>query len=83
MNNVRYFVHFKGELYQLIGYARHSETLEELVVYQALYGARELWVRPRKLFFGKVTRDGMTMDRFREVSEEEMQCLLQKQKEII
>ncbi|CDD81679.1 putative uncharacterized protein [Bacteroides sp. CAG:462] len=83
MNNVRYFVHFKGGLYQLIGYARHSETLEELVVYQALYGARELWVRPRKLFFGKVTRDGMTMDRFREVSEEEMQCLLQKQKEII
>ena len=53
MNNVRYFVHFKGGLYQLIGYARHSETLEELVVYQALYGARELWGPSAEAFLWK------------------------------
>ena len=58
----KYYRHFKGGLYQLIGTAKDSETLEEMVVYQALYGERQLWVRPAAMFFGKVERDGKEMD---------------------
>ncbi|MBI3019977.1 MAG: DUF1653 domain-containing protein, partial [Parcubacteria group bacterium] len=46
--------HYKGNEYEVLGVARHSETLEELVVYRALYGARDLWVRPLKMFSEKV-----------------------------
>ncbi len=44
------YKHYKGNEYRVIGVAKHSETLEELVVYQALYGERDLWVRPRAIF---------------------------------
>jgi hypothetical protein len=44
------YQHYRGNLYQVIGLSRHSETLEELVVYQALYGNYGLWVRPFKMF---------------------------------
>ena len=44
----REFRHFKGNLYRLEGFAKDSETLEEMVVYRALYGERGLWVRPAK-----------------------------------
>jgi hypothetical protein len=47
----RTFRHFKGNLYRLEGFAKDSETLEEMVVYRALYGERGLWVRPAKMFF--------------------------------
>ena len=57
--------HFKGNEYRVLGMARHSETLEEMVVYRALYGDGGLWVRPAKMFFEKVTRDGVTQPRFR------------------
>ena len=83
MEKTQYFVHFKGGLYKLIGFARHSETLEDFVVYQALYGAHEIWVRPRNLFFSKVISQGIEIERFKEITEEEMVCLLQKQKENI
>ena len=63
----KYFRHFKGSLYKFIGLAKDSETLEEMVVYQALYGERQLWVRPAAMFFGKVERDGKKMERFQEV----------------
>ncbi|MCI8649351.1 MAG: DUF1653 domain-containing protein [Anaerotruncus sp.] len=56
--------HFKGGEYEVIGLARHSETLEELVVYRALYGQQELWVRPLEMFLGTVERDGQTLERF-------------------
>lgn len=75
----RYFVHFKGGLYKLIAIAHHSETMEELVVYQALYGTCKTWVRPINLFFSKVVVQGVEIERFREVTKEEMLCLLQKQ----
>ena len=42
--------HYKGNEYEVIGVARHSETLEELVIYRALYGDHGLWVRPRAMF---------------------------------
>ena len=63
----KYYRHFKGGLYKFIGLAKDSETLEEMVVYQALYGERQMWVRPAEMFFGKVERDGKVMERFQEV----------------
>ena len=68
----RTFRHFKGNLYRLEGFAKDSETLEEMVVYRALYGERGLWVRPAKMFFETVKRDGKTMKRF-ELAENEKQ----------
>ncbi len=62
--------HFKGKLYRVIGTARHSETLEELVVYKALYkhekfGKGALFVRPKKMFLEKVLVDGKEVPRFK------------------
>ena len=56
--------HFKGNEYEVIGVAKHSETLEELIVYRALYGARGLWVRPKVMFFEEIERDGKVIKRF-------------------
>lgn len=56
--------HFKGNEYEVIGTARHSETLEEMVVYRALYGEFGLWVRPASMWNETVTRDGVTYRRF-------------------
>ena len=61
--------HYKGQLYQVIALARHSETLEELVVYQTLYGDFGMWVRPAALFFGKLEYNGKQVDRFTWVSQ--------------
>ncbi|HTL47390.1 MAG TPA: DUF1653 domain-containing protein [Verrucomicrobiae bacterium] len=61
--------HYKGKLYEVIGTARHSETLEKLVVYYALYktryGAKSLWARPEKMFRGSVLVNGRKQRRFR------------------
>ena len=56
--------HFKGNRYQVIGVAKHSETLEPMVVYRALYGEGGLWVRPASMWLEKVERDGRTYQRF-------------------
>ncbi len=56
--------HFKGNEYRVIGTARHSETLEEMVVYQALYGEHGLWVRPASMWSETVERDGYCGPRF-------------------
>jgi hypothetical protein len=66
----RYFRHFKGGLYRFERTAFDSETRERMVVYQALYGERAFWVRPERMFFEKVTRDGKTFNRFLEVEME-------------
>ena len=58
------FRHFKGGRYRLEGFAKDSETLEEMVVYRALYGEGGLWVRPAKMFFETIERDGKKMKRF-------------------
>ncbi len=50
-----YFKHYKGNIYRMIGEARHSETLEDMVVYQAMYGDHKIWVRPKQMFFEEVT----------------------------
>jgi len=69
------YEHFKGKQYEVIGVAHHSETLEELVVYRALYGGGpstmssgpngDLWVRPLDMFLETVERDGQKFPRFK------------------
>ena len=56
--------HFKGNEYRVIGMAKHSETLEDMVVYQALYGEGGLWVRPADMWCERVERDGYCGPRF-------------------
>lgn len=65
----RYFRHFKGGKYRLWHLAKDSETQGRMVVYQALYGQRGYWVRPEKMFFERITREGRTFPRFAEISE--------------
>ena len=65
----RTFRHFKGNRYRLEGYAKDSETTEEVVIYRQLYGEGSLWVRPAKMFFETIERDGKMIKRF-ELEEE-------------
>lgn len=58
------YKHYKGNLYRVIGISRHTETLEELVVYQALYGDYGLWARPRAMFEESIEWNGTTVPRF-------------------
>lgn len=64
----RYFRHFKGNEYRLWKVARDSETMERMVVYQALYGQHGFWVRPEQMFFERITRNGTTVPRFAEIT---------------
>lgn len=57
--------HYKGNEYTVLGTARHSESLEEMVVYRPEYGEHGLWVRPRRMFLESVTVDGAEVPRFR------------------
>ena len=61
--------HFKGNLYRVLFVAKHSETLEPMVVYQALYGEGGLWVRPASMWNETVERDGKRFLRFAFVGE--------------
>ena len=56
--------HYKGKEYRVLGLARHSETLEPVVVYQALYGEHGLWVRPAAMFTEMITAAGVRQPRF-------------------
>lgn len=60
--------HYKGNEYEVVGIARHSETQEELVVYRALYGERVLWVRPKAMFSEIVKINGKNVPRFEYIS---------------
>ena len=66
-----HYRHYKGGEYRVIGLARHSETLAPLVVYQALYGERGLWVRPAAMWTETVAFNGQTVPRFAYVSPSE------------
>lgn len=61
--------HFKGNEYEVLFVARHSETLENMVVYRALYGERGVWVRPASMWNEKVVRDGKEFTRFTYIGE--------------
>lgn len=65
-----FYQHFKGKKYKVLGIARHSETLEEMVVYRAMYESKEfgrnaLWVRPAKMFKEKIRHEGKIVPRFK------------------
>jgi hypothetical protein len=59
------YEHYKGHRYKILSIARHSETLEELVVYQAMYGEGDVWVRPLDMFFETVEIRGEMQPRFK------------------
>ena len=61
--------HFKGKEYMLIGIASHSETMEPMVVYRALYGEQGLWVRPAHMWTEHVERDGYCGPRFQYIDQ--------------
>ena len=61
--------HFKGGEYRVLYIAKHSETMEDMVVYQALYGEGGIWVRPAAMWNETVTRDGETFRRFAYIGE--------------
>lgn len=62
--------HFKGKEYELLGVASHSETLEPMAVYRALYGEGGLWVRPAAMWSETVEKDGYCGPRFQYIGEE-------------
>ncbi len=63
------YKHYKGQFYELIDTARHSETLEHLAVYRALYGDYSLWVRPLDMFLGELEIGGQIVKRFKLINE--------------
>ncbi len=72
--NIQKYKHFKnGKLYEVLGEARHSETLEEMIIYRALYenqyGFGSIWVRPKGMFFEMVLHQGNKVPRFEKIEE--------------
>lgn len=67
----RIFRHYKGNEYEYVGECLHSETLEEMVIYRALYGEQKTWVRPKAMFFEDVVLpDGKVVKRFEEIKDD-------------
>lgn len=62
--------HYKGNQYKVVGFAKHSETLEDMVVYQALYGERGIWVRPLAMWDNPIETDAGTVKRFEYIGED-------------
>ena len=71
-----YYRHFKGNIYKVLYIAKHSETLEDMVVYQAMYGERSIWVRSKDMFEEIIERDGKTFRRFSPISAEEVEKVI-------
>ena len=73
----QYYKHFRGNVYRVLHIAKHSETLEDMVVYQAMYGKRGIWVRPLSMFEEEIERDGKIFRRFSPITDEEAQMAIQ------
>ncbi len=71
MNEIKLgkYRHFKGNEYEVLGFATHSETGEKLVIYRALYGEKQVWVRPASMWNEQVERAGITYPRFTYIGE--------------
>ena len=78
MNNIhgRILQTLQGNVYRVLHIAKHSETLEDIVVYQAMYGERGIWVRPLAMFEEEIERDGKTFRRFEPIPEDEAKSLI-------
>lgn len=63
------YQHYKGNKYELLSVARHSETLEDMIVYKALYGDGDIWVRPASMWDELVEVDGKSVPRFKFIEE--------------
>ena len=74
----KYYRHFKGNVYRVLHIAKHSETLEDIVVYQAMYGEGGIWVRPKAMFEEVIERDGRTFRRFEPISDEEAEKVINR-----
>ena len=74
----KYYRHFKGNVYRVLHIAKHSETLEDIVVYQAMYGERGIWVRPKAMFEEEIKRDRRTFRRFEPISDEEAEKVINR-----
>ena len=72
----KYYRHFKGNLYRVLYIAKHSETLEDIVVYQAMYGERGIWVRPKAMFEEVIERDGKAVRRFEEITAQDAEAII-------
>jgi hypothetical protein len=70
-----FYRHYKGQNYEVLDTAIHSETLETVVVYRPLYGDRKLWVRPLSMFVETVLCEDKVVPRFRKCSNEELRAL--------
>ena len=74
----QYYRHFKGNIYRILHIAKHSETLEDMVVYQAMYGERGVWVRPKAMFDEVIERDCKSFRRFSPISAEEAEKVINR-----
>ncbi len=63
------YMHYSGKRYQVLSVGRHSENLEECVVYKALYGEQDIWIRPLAMFLETVEVDGKVQSRFKRLNE--------------
>lgn len=73
------YQHYKGQYYELIDTAKHTETLEEVVVYRALYGKMELWIRPLEMFNEQLDVNQSQIPRFKFISNQSAKDFLKNQ----
>jgi len=63
------YQHYKGNIYEVVGLATHSETMEELVIYKSIDDNQKIWARPKNMFFENITIDGKTIPRFKKIND--------------
>lgn len=66
--NLDRYKHYKGNVYEIIGLAKHSETMEELVIYRSIDDNQKIWARPKAMFFENITINGETIPRFKKIN---------------